>query len=156
MRWVFVGLLLFGLGFAAIMLVLPGGGGDPPDWTRAMGRGLSGLAPRVTAFADGSTVIVLPASGGEAHAAIGEDADRGVRILTLRLIEGTGPVRAIHRCTPSPKGECSGEAEMLCLGARHPDCEQDEIGMTGSFAISPGGGQLRIVASGRARLRIEN
>lgn len=155
MRWVFVGLLLFGLGFAGVMLLLPGGEGDPPDWTRAMGRGLSGLAPRVTAFADGATVIVLP-NGGEAEAAIGEDAAREMRLLTLRLIEGTGPVRAIHRCTPAPKGECSGEAEVLCLGGLHPDCKQEEIGMTGSFAIGPGGGQLRILAPGRARLRIED
>lgn len=155
MRWLFVGLLLFGLAFGAVMLALPGGAGDAPGWVRWLGHRLSGQAPRVTGFADGSTLLIVPGGGGEAQAVIGAEGGQQVRILTLALIEGSGPVRAIHRCTPFPGATCDDRPEVLCLGRRHPACEQDEVGATGSFSIGPGGGSLRIIAAEAARVRIE-
>lgn len=149
MRWLFLGLLVLGVGFGALMLLAPGGGGPkPPNWAEALGRTLSGLAPRVDHFADGSSEVAL-LDGETLQRVIATGTDR--RILTLRLAPGAGPVSIRHECLGTP---C--KAETLCLGARRDECaSQDDFGPQGAFVIGAGGAQLHITAwAGNARLQI--
>lgn len=155
MRWLLIGLTVFGLGFAALMLTAPGGGGDrPPEWTQALGRKALRLAPRVAVFGDGSRVLMIPPGGGEVAREIPADPDRAQRILTLELLAQSGPARVMHDCISTADAPCTGTTQTLCLGARHSDCPQDEVTRSGSFVIGPGGGRLRVLAADSAQLRI--
>lgn len=155
MRWLLIGLVVVGVGFTAVMLTAPGGGGlQPPGWTQAMGRAALRLAPRVTALGDGSRQFTIPQGGGEVAGSIPADPDRPQRILTLKLHDRSGPARAVYICTPTPQAPCTDATQTLCLGARHSDCDQDRITRSGSFAIGPGGGWLRILAADGAQVLI--
>lgn len=155
MRWLLIGLVIIGGVFTAVMLTAPGGGGlRPPGWTQTMGRAAMRLAPRVTALSDGRDEFTFAAGGGEIAGVIPADPDRAQRILTLTLHDRSGPARVIHICTPTPEAPCTDATQTLCLGARHSDCDEEQISRRGSFAIGPGGGRLRIIAPDSARLWI--
>ena len=145
------------------MVFAPTGGnwtaGDPPPpvpgWAKAMGSGLSGLAPHVAEFAGGARLLEV-AAGGQTAAQVRPDRKRSNRLLELRLTAG-GPVRVTFRCARAQGSDCAGETQTLCLGAlHHGDCdEQDEVSSEGSFPVGKGGGTLTLIDDSGNGARIE-
>lgn len=163
MRWIFIGLGVFGLVFVLMMVFAPTGGTwrageDPPptpDWLKGLGSALSGFAPRVAEFTGGARMLDAEASG-EASADIKADRKRDNRLLDLRLTFG-GPARVTFRCARAQGSDCENETQTICLGAlHHGDCdEQDEVSREGSFAIGKGGGRLTVIDDGGNGARVE-
>ena len=162
MRWLLIGLGLFGLVFVAAMIFAPTGrtwqtGEDappPPAWAKALGGVATAFAPHVESFADGTTAVSL-AKDGQAQLSLARDPKRDNRLLTLVLVSG-GPVRVSYRCAPAPKSDCTAGTETLCLGAPlHGACsEQEEPGDRGSFSVRLGGGSLHFVNDGNATAEV--
>ncbi|MCY1125536.1 hypothetical protein OU426_01605 [Frigidibacter sp. RF13] len=162
MRWLFIGLGLFGLIFVAAMIFAPNGrswktGEDappPPGWAKALGGVATAFAPHLDSFADGSTSVSL-AKGETAQRALARDPKRDNRLLTLVLVQG-GPVRVSYRCAPAPKSDCKARTEVLCLGAPlHGDCsEQEKPSGRGSFSVRLGGGSLSVENDGNGPAQI--
>ena len=165
MRWVFLGLGLVGLVFVLVMILVPTDGSTTdcrrpdcpkPGWSTVLGHALSGLAPQIRTFTDGSDSRIL-AEGPSIPLDLPKDPDRDNRLLNLRLVAG-GPVRAVYRCRWVPGSNCSGAAETLCLGALHPDCtKQETASANGSFSVGPGGGSITFINDGAngAQVRIQ-
>jgi hypothetical protein len=148
MRWLLIALVVIGAAFVALMILAPDRGhwsdGDPlpktPGWTKGLGSLVSGFAPGVEEFGDGSTSVSIGEGSSETRD-VAADLDTETRILKLRLKSG-GPVRIKLECRFAPGVTCS-DTQILCLGARMSGCDdQDEVTGTGSFSVTAGGGKL--------------
>jgi hypothetical protein len=153
MRWLLIGLFVIGAAFVALMIFAPDKGhwseGDPmpktPGWTKGLGSLVSGFAPGVEEFADGSTSVSIAKDSSETRDAAA-NLDTETRILKLRLKSG-GPVRIRLECRFAPGVECS-DTQVLCLGSRMSGCDdQEEVTNSGSFSVTAGGGKLTFETS---------
>jgi hypothetical protein len=151
MRWLLIALFVIGAAFVALMIFAPDRGhwtkGDPlpktPGWTKGLGSLVSGFAPGVERFSDGTTSVSIAKDSSETRD-VSADEDTETRILKLRLKSG-GPVVLKLDCRFSPNAEC-GEVQVLCLGSRVPDSgcdDQEDVTNSGSFSVTAGGGSLR-------------
>ncbi|MEO8531395.1 MAG: hypothetical protein ABI459_09225, partial [Deltaproteobacteria bacterium] len=125
-----------------------------PRWAKDLGSALLGFAPKVESFADGSRGKSLT-KGQQVELAIKPDADHDTRLLSLKLITG-GPAQAVFRCFPGPGPKCESRVQILCLGAQNPsDCDDQDMGKSGSFSVGGAGGALTLIAWDEAPARIE-
>ena len=150
MRWFLLGLGVFGLAFVALLILAPGHRGradDPPGWTRALGRMLSGFAPRIRHFADGSDQLsLLP--NASATVGLAPDDGQDTRLLMLKLTAG-GPVRVILNCSAVPGADCPDPAQILCLGTPlHSSCTQKDSAQSGTYSVNRGGTSITLIEDG--------
>jgi len=162
MRWFFIAVGVFAVLFVAVLIFVPVDQDKPktgaeitlPRWTKGLGGMLSGLAPKVESFADGSRGKSL-SKGQQMDLEIKPDPDHDMRVLSLKLVSG-GPAQVVFRCFPGPGPKCENKAQVLCLGAQNDaDCGDQEIDKAGSFSVGGAGGSLTLIANDNTPARIE-